>query len=151
VAWPLAKQESPEAHDAPSESPAATFAGKRPHVLIVDDEPILTRGLARALAPYCDVDIANSGDEGIARVAASDPPVDAVVCDIMMPGMSGIEFADLLASRDPQLRRRTLFMTGGAVTPAAMAFVQRADVRCLHKPIAAGELAEEISRLLASV
>lgn len=131
------------------EHAAPLFGGKRPHVLIVDDEPILARGLARALARYCDVDVANSGDEGMARVASSEPPVDAVVCDIMMPGMSGIEFAEALASQHPALRQRTLFMTGGAVTPAAIEFVQRTDVRCMHKPIAAAELADEISRLLA--
>lgn len=134
-----------------SEAGAVTVVSdRRPHVLIVDDEPMVARGLARALSRYCDVDVANSGDEGIARVADTRSPVDAVVCDIMMPGMSGIDFAQELAIRDPSLRQRTLFMTGGAVTPAAIAFVQRADVRCLYKPIAASELANEISRLLAT-
>lgn len=130
-------------------NPVPEFA-RRPRVLIVDDEPILARGLARALAPYCDVGIANSGDEGMARVTDESAPVDAVVCDVMMPGMSGIEFADALAERDPVLRQHTLFMTGGAVTPAAIAFLERPDVRSVHKPIGGSELAAEISRLLAT-
>ncbi len=122
----------------------------RPTVLIVDDEPILAKGLARALSAYCEVEVANSGTEAISRLKTPGTSIDAIVCDVMMPEMSGVEFAEVLADAHPQLRERTLFMTGGAVTASAGEFLDRPDVRYVNKPISALELADEISRLIVT-
>ena len=119
----------------------------RKRVLLIDDEPLVARVMARTLAPYCDVSIADSGSGAIAVLDAQDssaPPFDVVLCDLMMPGMTGIEFADFLYTRDPALRRRMLFLTGGAVTTAAADFLMRDDVRFLSKPVGVQELVSAI-------
>ena len=119
----------------------------RKRVLLIDDEPLVARVMARTLAPYCDVSVADSGVGAIAVLDSQDesaPPFDVVLCDLMMPGMTGIEFADVLDSRDPALRRRMLFLTGGAVTTAAADFLERDDVRFLSKPVGVRELIDAI-------
>lgn len=128
-------------------TPDVSGAVARKRVLLIDDEPLVARVMARTLAPYCDVSVADSGSGAIAVLDAQDgstPPFDVVLCDLMMPGMTGIELADVLGSRDPQLRRRMLFLTGGAVTTAAADFLERDDVRFLSKPVGVQELVSAI-------
>jgi len=59
-------------------------------VLVVDDEPAVRRALERALTlEHYDVALASDGQEALDTIAA-DPP-DAVILDIMMPGVDGLE------------------------------------------------------------
>jgi two-component system response regulator MprA len=59
-------------------------------VLVVDDEPAVRRALERALRlDKYDVDLAINGEEALDRLA--ERPVDAVILDVMMPGVDGLE------------------------------------------------------------
>jgi two-component system response regulator MprA len=59
-------------------------------VLVVDDEPAVRRALERALRlDKYDVDLAVDGEEALDRLA--ERPVDAVILDVMMPGVDGLE------------------------------------------------------------
>src|ERR1700679_2021116 len=61
-----------------------------PQILVVDDEPAVRRALERALRlDKYDVDLAVDGEEALDRLA--ERPVDAVVLDVMMPGVDGLE------------------------------------------------------------
>jgi two-component system response regulator MprA len=61
-------------------------------VLVVDDEPAVRRALERALKlDNYDVDLAENGQQALDALAAS--PADAVVLDVMMPGVDGLEVA----------------------------------------------------------
>src|SRR5690606_40196475 len=79
---------------------AETLTGRR--ILVVDDDrritSVLRRGLERA---GCEVRVAHDGSEGL-RLAQEDPP-DAVVLDIMMPGIDGVEVCRRLRSVQPDL------------------------------------------------
>ena len=59
-------------------------------LLIVDDDRDMADGLAEALEPYCHrVDVAFTGKAGVA--AAADGDYDAVVMDLRLPDVTGIE------------------------------------------------------------
>ncbi|HEX3618209.1 MAG TPA: response regulator transcription factor [Solirubrobacteraceae bacterium] len=59
-------------------------------ILVVDDEPAVRRALERALRlDKYDVDLAVDGEEALDRLA--ERPVDAVILDVMMPGVDGLE------------------------------------------------------------
>jgi two-component system response regulator MprA len=59
-------------------------------VLVVDDEPAVRRALERALRlDKYDVELAVDGEEALDRLA--ERPVDAVILDVMMPGVDGLE------------------------------------------------------------
>jgi signal transduction histidine kinase len=113
--------------------------GVRPSVLIIDDDLQVTTGLARVLEVDADVEVALGGRAGLERLAR-EPAPDAIVCDLMMPEVSGLDVASALSARGESWLARTLFMTGGATTADAAAFVARPDVQVLYKPVTAGEL-----------
>ncbi len=104
-----------------------------PRVLVVDDEPFVGKAIGRQLAPDHDVRVVMSGADALAAIASS-PPFDVVVCDLMMPGMTGMDLHAALSRSDPALAQAMVFMTGGAVLPRAHEFVERLDQPCLEKP-----------------
>jgi two-component system response regulator MprA len=59
-------------------------------ILVVDDEPAVRRALERALRlDSYDVELASDGREALDRLA--EGPADAVILDVMMPGLDGLE------------------------------------------------------------
>ena len=59
-------------------------------ILVVDDEPAVRRALERALRlDKYEVELAVDGEEALDRLA--ERPVDAVILDVMMPGVDGLE------------------------------------------------------------
>jgi two-component system response regulator MprA len=60
------------------------------HILVVDDEPAVRRALERALRlDKYEVELAIDGEEALDRLA--EHPADAVILDVMMPGVDGLE------------------------------------------------------------
>ncbi len=120
-------------------------AQARRRVLIVDDDVRLLRLFGRLLSKAFDVRTATGGDEALAHIASSPP--DVVVCDLMMPGMTGIELHARVQASDPALASRFLFITGGAFTPGAQEFVIAMGERVLCKPIVPKDLIEAVARV----
>jgi CheY-like chemotaxis protein len=58
-------------------------------ILIVDDDPVMVRVLARILAPMGEILFATDGESALRMVRERSP--DAVLLDVEMPGMSGFE------------------------------------------------------------
>jgi signal transduction histidine kinase/CheY-like chemotaxis protein len=114
--------------------PAPAPAGARRRVLVVDDEPLVASAVQRALARQHDVTTAHSGPEALARVLAGDR-FDHILCDLMMPEMTGAEFRDALVRADAGQAARVVFMTGGAFTEATRAFLAGHPGPCLEKPL----------------
>jgi CheY-like chemotaxis protein len=109
------------------------MARRRGYVLVVDDEPLIGTSARRLLSREHDVVVVHSGE---AALAAMDSPraFDAVLCDLMMPGMTGIELHQALAGSHPELAQRMVFITGGAFTEAAEDFLERIAIRRMEKP-----------------
>jgi PAS domain S-box-containing protein len=80
-------------------------------VLLVEDEALVRKVVSRILerAGY-RVLVAASGDEALAMCERIPTPIDALVTDVVMPGMGGRELADRVTERFPGLK--VLFMTG---------------------------------------
>lgn len=136
------------ANDLPAPAPAAappeaTPGARRLRLLVVDDEVALGRTLAIALADELEVSTATSGREALARLE-QDRDYDVVLCDLMMPDVSGMDVYERVVEQRPELARRFVFVTGGAFTERARAFVERASLPLVEKPFKLGEL----SRLL---
>lgn len=119
---------------------------RRARVLVVDDEPLMARGLARILAREHDVSTLTSAREALKCLIETDS-FDAVLCDLMMPEMTGVDLHRELERSKPEIARRVLFFTGGAFTPATHAFVKRMADRCLEKPIDVTEVRRKLAQL----
>jgi DNA-binding NtrC family response regulator len=93
----------------PPSAPAEEHTLRRSHVLIVDDEELYRRALERILV-RCghSVTCARDGAEAMAIVAAE--PLDLVLCDVRMPGISGLELVRQIHDVDADLP--CIVMTG---------------------------------------
>ncbi|MDB4998576.1 MAG: sensor histidine kinase [Myxococcaceae bacterium] len=114
-------------------------APRRMRLLVIDDEIAVAKCVARMLRAECDVVIVATAVEGLAKLDA-DPPFDAVLCDLMMPHMSGMDFYDAVCAAHPQIVSRLFFMTGGAFTSRATQFVESLAHPPLDKPLRAAAL-----------
>jgi signal transduction histidine kinase/ActR/RegA family two-component response regulator len=130
VVLPPASGAAKAANPAASEVPAA----RRARVLVVDDEPMVGVALKRNLGRDHEVLLATSGAQALEHIAGGEP-FDLILCDLMMPGMTGMELSDTLDQRHPAAARALMFMTGGAFTAAAKAFSEANAARQLDKPI----------------
>ena len=112
-------------------------------ILIADDEPLATERLQLLLARNAGVDLvgtASDGDGAVRLAEALNP--DAVLLDIAMPGMDGIDVARALARRRPS--PAVIFIT--AFDQFAVAAFEVAAVDYLMKPIEPARLTEALDR-----
>ena len=114
-------------------------------VLFVDDEPAVLDGLRRQLHGQrheWEMTFVTSGAEALAALAAG--PFDAIVADVQMPGMHGLELLTQVQQRFPTVARVVL---SGHVEPRAALQLARVAHRFLSKPCDGGLLRETITRL----
>jgi signal transduction histidine kinase/CheY-like chemotaxis protein len=129
-------------HAPPRSDPPAP-AGQS--VLIIDDEVLVGRSVARLLKGY-DTLVTERAADALAAVAAGRS-FAVVLCDVMMPEMSGIEFVEALRRASPALVPRVVMMTGGTYTVAAAAWLASSALPCLEKPLDATELRRVVARV----
>ena len=84
---------------------------ERTHVLVIDDDELLARLLARALGREHEVTVVTSVREALARVEAGER-FDLILCDLMLPGLSGMDFYERVGVVAPELVERISIMTG---------------------------------------
>jgi PAS domain S-box-containing protein len=107
-------------------------AARRGTVLIVDDEPAVGIVLGRVLRDH-DVTVVTKAADAL-DLLLSGKHFDVILSDLMMPEMSGIDLYDELTRRFPDAAQRVVFISGGACTPAASAFLERVTNERMEKP-----------------
>ena len=132
------------AHLLPLRTPSA-----RGRLLVVDDELQIREVMQRLLGREHEVVTAASGLEAQALLN-HDTAFDIILCDLMMPQMTGMELHAWLAARAPQLARRVVFVSGGAFTPSASAYLESVDNLELTKPCDPSELRTLVARFVAT-
>jgi CheY-like chemotaxis protein len=123
-------------------------AGVRRKVLVVDDDALVARSLGRALKGH-EVEAVASAEDALDRLDRET--FDVVLCDLMMPTMTGMDLYEEVRVRWPGLEQRILFMTGGSFTARARDFTAHVKNTCLEKPVGPGELLEAVERAAGGV
>ena len=117
------------------------MSGKR--ILVVDDDRMLAdtlREMLRAsLGGDVEVEIATSGARAAALFEAG-AVFDLVLCDLVMPGMGGIELYRTLERSGSPMAARLVLVTGGAFTEATATFLAQARIPRLNKPFDLAQL-----------
>jgi CheY-like chemotaxis protein len=129
----------PAARSAMREIATVPPAPSRQRVLVIDDELTLLSSLRRALGRELDVVVASSALDALA-ILENDRAFDVLLCDIMMPEVTGIELFERVSAAWPELRERFIFMTGGAFSPTTRQFVDSTELPRLEKPFDVREL-----------
>ncbi|MBI5494605.1 MAG: PAS domain S-box protein [Deltaproteobacteria bacterium] len=143
VRLPIANAELKEA-PAPDNAGVPAERGPRGRILLVDDEAPICKAINRLLGVDHDVTIAPSG-EAAQAILGQDPSFDVILCDLMMPGITGMELHAWLAQRDPATASRVVFLTGGAFTPRAAAYLASAGNPTISKPFDPAALRELVA------
>ncbi|MBL8607564.1 MAG: response regulator, partial [Myxococcales bacterium] len=107
-------------------------AKERGRVLVVDDEPLIARAVSRTLRDH-DVVTTTSGVEAFELIERGER-FDVVVCDLMMPQMTGMDLFDKLLTVAPEQAERFIFLSGGAFTAQAREFLERVKNPRMDKP-----------------
>jgi CheY-like chemotaxis protein len=116
-----------------TEAPPPRVATRRGRVLIVDDDANVARTFALLLKADHDVVVSLEPRAVVERIFTGEH-FDVIFCDLMMPGMTGMDLHGVIAESHPEQARRMVFVTGGAFTPAARAFVGSVPNTFLEKP-----------------
>lgn len=125
------------------EGAARPPAARKARVLLVDDEPVLLRGLKRSLSEH-DVMTVTRVDQGLELYKQHD--FDIVFCDLMMPEASGIEFYAHLRELGPEHAQRLVLMTGGVFPDRLGGSLAELPSPCLLKPFAQDQLEKLIEQ-----
>jgi PAS domain S-box-containing protein len=112
----------------------------RARILVVDDEPLVGSVIQRLLSPAHEVIAISRAQEALSLVGAG-ARFDVILCDLVMPEMSGMDLYGRLLASHPAQAKRMVFMTAGAFTQGARAFVEKErGFRVVTKPLDHKEL-----------
>jgi CheY-like chemotaxis protein len=143
----VSKGNRAEATASASSRPPETLL--RGRVLVVDDEPMIVRAIQRLLEGEHEVCLSTDPIEVVEQVRAGRR-FDVILCDLMMPTMSGIDVYDAIRRIDADQARRMVFMTGGAFTPRVVEFLGTTENARLEKPLERTTLRAAIRARLSS-
>jgi CheY-like chemotaxis protein len=123
-----------------SSAPAGVDA--RPRVLVVDDDHLVSRALARALGD-CEVVVASDARDALGSIERGER-YDVILCDLMMPDMTGMDLYEAMQEVAPGQVARMIFISGGAVTTRAREFAATVPNLLIEKPFDIQRLREVI-------
>jgi CheY-like chemotaxis protein len=114
-------------------------------VLIVDDELLVADSIRRLLADEFEVIALTDPFAALSRIAAGDW-FDVILCDVMMPGLNGVELLGRVTPIAPDVAERFVFITGGILLPHVQTLLDGIPNLVLAKPFDYQALRELIRR-----
>ena len=123
---------------------------QRARILVIDDEQLMCELLGTMLSDDHEVETLSNAREALARLQAG-ATYDLILCDLMMPELTGMDLhAELLRLR-PEQAARMVFMTGGTFTDRAQQFLAEHGRVQLQKPFRHDELLALVSARLVEL
>ncbi len=144
VTLPIAQADrvAPDAAHTERES-----ARPRGTVLVIDDDGLIRSFVRRALSGAHEVTVESCSEDALARIERGER-FDLILCDVMMPQMTGLELYELVAACAPEQAKRFAFITGGAFTGAMQRVLEATGTPRLDKPFHAERLREMVDGIL---
>ena len=117
--------------------------GTGPHVLLVDDEEKFLEVLSQRLETRgVDAETSTSGEEAMVKIKNKN--FDAIVLDVMMPGIGGIETLKRIRKENPELQ--IIMLTGRGTIDKAVEAMKEGAIDFLEKPADINTLMDKISK-----
>ncbi len=108
--------------------------GRRVRILCIDDEPLITRMMARVMHGH-EVFEYSDGCAAIAYLVGPERPhYDVIVCDVIMPGCSGMDVYRAVERDRPDLLPRIVFSSGATIVPGIDSFLLSVPNAKVDKP-----------------
>jgi CheY-like chemotaxis protein len=129
---------------------SGTLRVDAPTLLLVDDDMAVLSGFRRQLQNEdLSIEFALSGAQALRRMLSDKPP-DVVVCDMLLPDVSGVEVYQRATASEPSYRQRFVVATGAATAPAVQSFLTTFSGPVLLKPIEPSQLISAVRTCLSS-
>lgn len=120
---------------------------ERPKVLVIDDDELVLTIVRKMLeAEGFSVDVSTSAREALTRLPENH--YDVVLCDMLMPGMSGAEFYQRVKKEFPEYWRRIVFLTGDIASEATWEFIEQRRLPYILKPFGVRELRQKLQEVV---
>lgn len=147
VTFPISTEELKKSLAATKKKPRSPI--KKGRILMIDDDLVLLETVAEAISKNFDP-VPVSRAESALDLIRKGEHFDAILCDLMMPDVGGIEFYARLKVEAPILCDRTIFLTGGSFTAATDYFLSQPEIKFCEKPISSNELCDLLSNIIKS-
>jgi CheY-like chemotaxis protein len=119
--------------------------------MVIDDDRLFGKAVERILSGEHHVVRLDSAAAALTRLRGG-ARFDVILCDLMMPDMTGMEFYTALSAVDPLQAGRIVFLTGGACTAGVRRFLEQVPNPHVEKPLDLGRLRSLVTeRLPAAV
>jgi PAS domain S-box-containing protein len=116
-------------------------------ILIAEDEEALREAICDYLCSLgYTVLAAGSGEEALSVAGQHDGHIDLLITDVVMPGMSGRELSQMLASLCPDLK--SIYMSGYTDDAVLRRGIEKMDATLLQKPFSLGTIARKVRETL---
>jgi DNA-binding NarL/FixJ family response regulator len=110
-------------------------------VLVVDDSPVVRRGMGRAVQMHAGLALAGEADGGEAALEAADRlRPDVVLLDLRMPGMDGLEVLERLRELDPPFAGRAIIVSASLDAEVERAALAAGAATVLSKDLARADI-----------
>ncbi|MBC7973908.1 MAG: response regulator [Myxococcales bacterium] len=122
-------------------------AARRGNILVIDDEETLAQAIRRFLSVEHNVTAVYRARDALDLLELGTR-YDVILCDVMMPQVTGMELHTEVSRLDPAQAARIVFLTGGAFTPAAREFLLSIANRRIEKPFDLKEVRRLVNELI---
>jgi CheY-like chemotaxis protein len=129
-----------------SKAPASRPRRRRPRICVVDDEPMMCELIGALLAG--EYEVSAFTDPRSALAALRTRIFDVVLCDLMMPELTGMDLYQALNEERTELAQRFIFISGGAYTEPTRAFLASTLRPQVKKPFHRQELIDAVEAQL---
>jgi two-component system NtrC family sensor kinase len=140
----LPAREVPPTASSPLLAPSPYGRGR---VLVVEDDLAIRDLIVRVLT-RSGIQTDTASDGTVALQQLRNTRYDAVVCDIKMPNLNGIQFYHMLNESLPELARSVVFISGDTVSPATREFLGQVQNNFLEKPFGTRELVAAVRSVM---
>jgi DNA-binding response OmpR family regulator len=124
--------------------------GKRIRILVVEDEPVISRICLRTLTGEgFDVDIASNGK--VAESMLEERQYALILIDVRTPVMNGKELYQSIVERYPEVVSGVIFTTGDLLAGDTKSFLERSGRLFLPKPFTPDELKTVVKEALSGI
>ena len=121
---------------------------RRGRILIVDDEPHVAGALRQVIGKNHDTTLVDSGRAALTLIEQGHR-YDVIFCDLMMPGMGGMDLHSALMSLARDQCDRIVFTTGGAYTNVVREFLTHVPNQHLEKPFVLKDVRDTLAAMIA--
>jgi CheY-like chemotaxis protein len=117
--------------------------GKGKRAIVVDDESVVGEIMCKVLEQMgFTVDAALNGQQALDLTRSQ--AYDTAICDVLMPGINGMNLYETWCQECPSLAARTIFVTGDNLGFETSQFLTRTGCRCIYKPFKLADLAQAV-------